>query len=466
VILEGFEIPEFEVITLTSSQTGIKSYLVGGYVRDFLLQRKTKDIDITVEGSGIDFATAVSQNVVGKKSLTLFKNFGTAQLIFNDIAFEFVGARRESYSRDSRNPIVEDGTLTDDLSRRDFTINALAISLNKENFGELIDLFNGTEDLENKILRTPLDPDITFNDDPLRMMRGIRFASQLGFQLTESSQIAMEYNASRIDIITQERISEELNKIILSPKPSVGFLLLHKVGLLNLIFPEFCALEGVKTVDNKSHKDNFYHTLEVLDNISRHTDNLWLRWAAILHDIGKPTTQRFDKEAGWTFHGHEVVGAKMVSKIFKRMKLTLSEPMRYVEKLVMLHLRPIALTTDIITDAAIRRLIVDAGEDLDDLMQLCRADITSKNPFKVEKFNHRFDEVILKIKAVEERDALRNWKNPITGEIIMDYFKIPPGKQIGILKEIIKEAIMNGDIQNDFEQSFELMIVEGAKMGL
>ena len=448
----------------TSVLLGMPAYVVGGCVRDSILQRPTKDIDILIVGNGIRFAEEVARKAGRDAKLSIFKNFGTANLKIHGEEIEFVGARKESYNRDSRKPIVEEGTLLDDLSRRDFTINALAIHL-KEDEAEIVDMFDGLKDLKKGILRTPLDPDITFSDDPLRMMRAVRFASQLNFRLHDATFEAIIRNRERIEIISKERIADELNKIILSPVPSVGFKLLHDTRLLELIFPELLKLEGVRTIDNKSHKDNFYHTLQVLDNISVHTSDLWLRWAAILHDIGKPASQRFDPETGWTFHGHEVIGAKMTPGIFTRMKLPLNEKMKYVQKLVLLHLRPIALTHEV-SDSAIRRLLVDAGDDIEDLLTLCKADVTSKNPFKVERYLRRFDEVWEKIQEVEEKDMLRNWKPPITGELVMEVFGLAPSRPIGIIKEAVKEAILNGDIKNDFEEAYEYMIKIGVEMGL
>lgn len=449
-------IPYISQLQEASLQLGIPIYCVGGYVRDVILKRKTKDIDILVIGDGVEFAKKFA-SILGKSaSLATFKTFGTAQVKYKDVEFEFVGARKESYQKDSRNPKVSPGTLEDDLSRRDFTINALAVSLQPENFGELIDLFEGYFDIQDIIIKTPLEPSATFSDDPLRMLRAARFASQLGFTIDSETFEGIAKNAHRIKIITQERITTELNKIIESPLPSLGFTVLYHSGLLAHIFPEFQKLAGVKTIDNKAHKDNFFHTLEVLDNVARAGADLWLRWAAILHDIGKPATQRFDEKQGWTFHGHEVVGAKMVKKIFTKFKLPLGEELRYVEKLVKLHLRPIALTKEV-TDTAIRRLIVDAGEDLDDLIKLCKADVTSKNLEKKSKYIKRFDMVMQKVKDVEEKDALRNWKNPITGEYIMEKYGIPPSQTIGLIKEEIKEAIMEGIIPNTFEDAAEYL---------
>jgi putative nucleotidyltransferase with HDIG domain len=442
-----------------------EAYLVGGFVRDILLSRKSKDADVLVVGDGVAFSDAVHQEI-GEGKYSYFKNFGTANIRFkNGFELEFVGARKESYQRDSRKPIVENGTFLDDIARRDFTINTLAISLNANSFGELVDTYNGLEDLRNRTIRTPLEPEVTYSDDPLRMMRALRFASQLNFSIDKESFSAISKVKDRISIISQERISDEMNKIMLSPKPSIGFELMYDCGLLDIIFPELVALQGVEDKDGVKHKDNFYHTLKVVDNVCLTSNNLWLRWAAMLHDIGKAPTKRFDKKAGWTFHGHEVVGARMTKKIFTRMKLPLGNEMKYVQKLVNLHLRPIALTQEV-TDSAVRRLIVDAGDDIEDLFKLCKADITSKNPKKVRRIIKAFEGVEEKVQQVEERDRLRNWKNPITGEDIMKYFSIKPSKTIGDLKELIKEAIMNGDIENDRDMAFDLMIKLGNEMGL
>jgi poly(A) polymerase len=457
--------PIFKTVQAVCRDINVQAYMVGGVVRDFLLKRPTKDIDIVVIGDGVAFAEKVSENYKSGSRVSVFRNFGTANIRLDDLEVEFVGARKESYLSNSRKPIVEGGTLTDDLSRRDFTINALAISLNPSDSGEIIDLFNGVEDLNHKILRTPLDPDITFSDDPLRMMRGIRFASQLGFSLHPETFEAICRNKDRLFIISHERIADELNKIVLSPVPSVGFKLLEETGLLQIILPELVTLKGVKTIDNKSHKDNFYHTLQVLDNLSGYSDDLWLRWAAIFHDIGKPASQRFDPTDGFTFHGHEVIGARMVPHIFKRLKLPQNEHMKYVQKLVLLHLRPISLTQEV-TDSAIRRIIVDAGDDLEDLLLLCKADVTSKNPERVKRYLKRFDDVWEKICEVEEKDRLRNWKPPVTGEMIMEVFGISPSKQVGIIKDAIKEAILNGDIHNNYEEAYVMMLKLGKGMGL
>lgn len=446
----------FKTIGQVADSMGLAAFLVGGFVRDLYLNRKSKDVDILVVGSGIDFAKAVHQELKSGK-FSYFKNFGTANIRFEDgFELEFVGARRESYQRNSRNPIVEDGTFEDDISRRDFTINTLAISLNHSDFGVLIDTFGGLADLKDRIIKTPLDPAITYDDDPLRMMRAIRFAAQLNFHISDESLDSIKAVSERISIISQERITDELNKIILSPRPSIGFEYLFDTGLLQHIFPELVALHGVEDINGLSHKDNFYHTLQVLDNLSAVSGKLWLRWSALLHDIGKAPTKRFEKEHGWTFHGHEVVGARMTKRIFQRLKLPLSEPLVIVQKLVNLHLRPIALTHNV-TDSAVRRLIVDAGDDIQDLFLLCKADITSKNPKKVRRVLKAFEDVEKKVAEVEERDELRNWKNPVTGKDIMTYFEISPSRVIGDLKDAIKEAIMNGTINNDREQALGLM---------
>lgn len=457
--------PVFKVASQICQERGVQAFVIGGYVRDLLLDRPSKDIDIVVLGSGMDFAQACAE-VLRVKKVSYFKNYGTAQFKYKELEIEFVGARKESYTRDSRNPIVEDGTLTDDQNRRDFTINALAISLDPSNFGELIDPFGGVEDLEKKMIRTPLAPTQTYSDDPLRMLRAIRFATQLEFQIENSSLQAIKENASRLEIISRERISEELNKIILAKIPSRGFKLLFSTNLLQQFFPEMVSLYGVDIQDGKSHKDNFYHTLEVLDNIAEHTSDLWLRWAAILHDIAKPPTKRFDPQIGWTFHGHEEIGARMVPKIFKKLKLPLDHKMRYVQKLVRLHLRPIALVKGHVTDSAVRRLLFEAGDDIEDLMTLCNADITSKNEFKVQKFRKNFDAVSQKLKDVEQKDHVRNFQPPVSGEVIMKTFDLGPCAEIGTLKTQIKDAILEGVIPNEYEAAYAFMLGKAKELGL
>jgi len=457
--------PVFKVVSQIISEKGLEAYVIGGFVRDLLLERPSKDIDIVVVGNGMELAQAAGDKLRVKR-VNLFKNFGTAQFNYKDLDVEFVGARKESYQRDSRKPVVEDGTLSDDQKRRDFTINALALDLRAETFGNLIDPFNGLADLEKGILRTPLDPDTTYSDDPLRMMRAIRFATQLDFQIEMSSLKSILENSKRLEIISQERIIHELNKIILADKPSRGFELLNSTKLLHQFFPEMIALHGVETRDGRSHKDNFYHTLEVLDNVALNSDNLWLRWGAILHDIAKPPTKRFDQQVGWTFHGHEELGARMVPKIFSRLKLPLDAKMKYVQKLVRLHLRPISLVKNNVTDSAIRRLLFEAGDDIDDLMTLCNADITSKNEFKVKKYKKNFELVIEKLKAVEEKDHVRNFQPPISGDLIMSTFNLKPCGEIGTIKSRIKEAILEGEIPNDFETAKKLMLKIGQELGL
>ncbi len=459
--------PIFSIVSQAADELDYESYVIGGFVRDVILERsQPTDIDFVCVGSGIELANRVSELIGNDTKVQVFKNFGTAMLQYQDLQLEFVGARKESYRSDSRKPIVENGTLVDDQNRRDFTINALAIKLNKEYFGVLIDPFDGLKDLENKIIRTPLEPNITYSDDPLRMMRAIRFATQLNFKIEESSKKAIKDNASRLEIISQERITEELNKIILSSKPSIGFKLLFNTELLHQFFPKMVELHGVDIIDNKGHKDNFYHTLQVLDNICENTNNLWLRWAAILHDIAKPDTKKFEVKQGWTFHGHEFLGSKMVPKIFKQLKLPLNEKMKYVKKLVKLHLRPIVLAKEIVTDSAVRRLLYDAGEDIDDLMTLCDADITSKNSKKVKLYLNNFQLVRQKIKDVEERDHIRNMQPPISGEEIIDIFDINPSKKIGILKNAIKEAILDGIIANEKKEAYQFLIKKAAEIGL
>ena len=461
-----WELDLFKKIGAAADKLQMPCFLIGGFVRDKLIHRASKDADIVCVGDGILLAQEVAQLFHPKPNVHFFKTFGTAQIKVNDFDIEFVGARKESYQESSRKPMVENGTIEDDQNRRDFTINALAIGLNKSNFGNLIDPFDGLLDLESKILRTPLNPDITFSDDPLRMMRCIRFASQLGFYIEEKTFLAIERNKERISIVSQERITDELNKIIASPKPSVGFDLLFKSKLLSIIFPSMQALSGAEYVDGLGHKDNFYHTLEVLDNTAKQSTNLWLRWAAILHDIGKPATKRFEEGHGWTFHGHEVVGMRMVAKIFKQLKLPLNEHMKYVEKLVLLHLRPISLSKDEITDAAMRRLLFDAGDDLEDLMILCKSDITSKNQAKVKRFLANFDLVLERLKIVEEKDKIRNWQPPIDGEIIMQTFQLGPSKEVGLIKTAVREAILDGLIENNYDAAFEYMIQQADQIGL
>lgn len=440
--------PVFKIISSCANQLGVEAFVIGGFVRDLFLNRESKDIDVVTLGKGIELAELVHQQLPDSY-LSVFKNFGTAQVKFHDLEIEFVGARKESYNHNSRKPTVETGSLKDDQDRRDFTINALAIGLTEANFGKLLDPFQGVLDIEHKIIKTPLQPDITYSDDPLRMLRAIRFATQLGFTIEEKSFEAITKNKKRIDIVSKERIADELNKIILSPIPSVGFKLLFDCGLLHLIFPEMVKLYGVETVNGKSHKDNFYHTLEVLDNVSKMSDNLWLRWAAILHDIAKPNTKRFEPDHGWTFYGHEDKGARMVPKIFENLRLPLNEKMKYVQKLVLLHLRPIVLAKTEISDSAVRRVLFEAGDDVDDLMKLCQADITTKNPNKVKRYLQNFEIVKTKLKEIEEKDHIRNWQPPVSGEEIMSLFNLPPSKTVGDLKNALKDAILDGVISND-----------------
>jgi poly(A) polymerase len=456
----------FRLVAETAAELGVAAYVVGGYVRDRLLARPSKDMDIVCIGSGIELAEKLAQKLSPVPKVVVFQRFGTAMLRYNDMEIEFVGARRESYRPDSRKPSVENGTLEDDQNRRDFTINALAVSLNKDNFGEIIDPFNGLEDLEIKRIITPLEPGRTFSDDPLRMMRAIRFAAQLGFSIEETTLKGIAAYRNRIDIVSAERITTELEKIMLTDKPSIGLKLLMETGLLAIIFPELDAMKGRQFQQGQGHKDNFFHTLQVVDNLSRNSKNLWLRWAALLHDIGKPATKRFEEGTGWTFHGHEALGAAMVPRIFKRLRLSLGNEMRYVQKLVQLHQRPISLTKEEITDSAIRRILMEAGEDIDDLMMLCEADITSKNEAKVSNILKNYELLRAKIIEIEVKDQLRNWQPPITGEIIMETFGIPPSQQVGIIKNYVREAILEGQIGSDYEAAHQLMLEKGAELGL
>lgn len=465
-MLESLRHKVFGIVADVAAETGVKAYVVGGYVRDIFLKRPSKDVDFTVIGNGIDFARKVASKLDENSEVHIFKNFGTAMIKNEDWDIEFVGARKESYQSESRKPIVSEGTFEDDLSRRDFTINTLAISMNVEDYGQLVDLYNGMQDLNDGIIRTPLSPGITFSDDPLRMMRAVRFASQLKFSIHPETLQGIKENAHRINIVSMERISDEINKIIMSPKPSIGFSLMWDTGLLPLVFPEMALLHGVETIDGLSHKDNFYHTIQVLDNLCKESDDIWLRWAAILHDIAKPQTKRFYPGEGWTFHGHEDKGARMVKGIFKRLRLPLNEKMKFVEKMVQLHLRPIVLSQEIVTDSAVRRLIFDAGEDIFSLLKLCRADITTKNEFKVKKFLNNLKVVEDKIRDVEERDRIRNWQPPIDGTEIMELFGIKAGREIGILKNALREAILDGLIKNDYDEALAFITNKGFEMGL
>ncbi|MCK5441338.1 MAG: HD domain-containing protein [Maribacter sp.] len=459
--------PIFSILAEAADELSVDCFVIGGFVRDYLLQRgMPKDIDVVAVGSGIELAKSVASKLPGNPKISIFKNFGTAMIKHNDLELEFVGARKESYNRDSRKPVVENGSLEDDQKRRDFTINALAFSLCKRNFGELLDPFDGVQDLGKKIIRTPLEPGVTYSDDPLRMMRAIRFATQLGFTIELKSLQAITENKERIKIVSKERIVDELHKILQSEKPSIGFALLHKTGVLNYILPELMALEGIEEIEGQRHKDNFWHTLEVVDNISKTTENLWLRWAALLHDMGKAPTKKFHKKIGWTFHGHEFVGSKMVYTLFKRLRMPLNDKMKFVQKMVLMSSRPIVLSEDYATDSAVRRLIFDAGDFVDDLMTLCEADITTKNPRKQNTYKNNFKIVRQKIIEVEERDHIRNFQPPISGEEIMKAFNLKPSREIGLIKSAIKEAILEGEIPNEYNSAYRYMVAKGKQLGL
>lgn len=460
------QLPVFRIVAEEAQAMGTEAFVVGGYVRDLILQRESKDIDFVVLGNGIDLAQRVAKRLGHHVPVNIFKNFGTAMIRNGEWEIEFVGARKESYTRDSRKPAVETGTLEDDQKRRDFTINAMALRLQPDGSTELLDPFNGIQDLQDKLIRTPVDPDLTFSDDPLRMLRAVRFATQLGFRIGDKEFAAISRNKERIRIVSMERISDELNKIIQAKKPSIGFDLLFRSGLLQEFFPQLCLLHGVEYVNGKGHKDNFYHTLQVLDNVAEMSDDLWLRWAAILHDIAKPATKRFEPDHGWTFHGHEDRGARMVKHIFRQLKLPLNEKMKFVEKLVQLHLRPIVLAQEHVTDSAIRRLLFDAGDDIDALMILCKADVTTKNDYKIRKYRENFEIVQQKLREVEEKDRIRNWQPPVTGEHIMEAFTLQPGREVGLIKTAIREAILEGDIHNEFNEAYEFMLRKGRELGL